>query len=382
MVYVVINIFIYYYYYYYLNIHCNSNMNACNNNVVDRDLLIWAKIRFMNKQHKRSVNHPIISSLKRKADDNYMEVLNKYSLTNDECSINQFRGVTLVDKCLYMLHKQYHNVKFALWKTKMKFNQYIIMSNLQMESTLGIANSRNRIKVVKLDSTSNIIKEKLLTFIRLVCQIKPEAPKIKGNVYKYYPTKSLIYSDYISNHYWYMKMKYNLSSFKIIGITFSVIALYKLYSLRLKGYVKYNHKDIVNENKINDILDNITRYKKIGSVFTENEDQKYLNILLTNRTNMHTPVVINTYTKQLNTLHKQLKFINILTPLCVYIYSRKRIHKHNVHTMIMKVFGSYIISNELTQYIMLTLRTFQSKYTGQDKLTVFKKHLLHTYVPI
>ena len=359
-------------------------MNACNN-VVDKDLLIWAKIRFMNKQHKRNVNHPIISSLKRKADDSYMELLNKYSLTN-ECSINKFKVVTLVDKCLYMLHKQYHNVKFVLWKTKMKFNQHIIMSNINIESTLGTVNHRNKIKVIKLNSTSNIIKEKLLTFIRLVCQIKPETPKIKGNVYKYYPTKSLIYSDYISNHYRYIKMKYNLSSFKIIGITCSVIALYKLYSLRLKGYMKYNHKDIVNENKINDILDNITQYKKIGSVFTENEDQKYLNILLTNRINMYTPVVnINTYTKQLNTLYKQLKFINVLTPLCVYMCSLKRTHNNNnnMHTkMIMKVFGSYIISNELTQYIMLMLRTLQSKYTGKDKLTVFKKHLLHTYVPI
>jgi hypothetical protein len=253
-----------------------------------------------------------------------------------------------------------------------------------MESTLGTVNHRNKIKVIKLNSTSNIIKEKLLTFIRLVCQIKPETPKIKGNVYKYYPTKSLIYSDYISNHYRYIKMKYNLSSFKIIGITCSVLALYKLYSLRLKGYMKYKHKDIVNENKINDILDNITRYKRIGSVFTENEDQKYLNMLLTQRNANTHAYSINTYTKQLNTLHKQLKFINILTPLCVYIYSHKHKHKRNsnIHTTLMKVFGSYIISNELTQYIILTLRALQTKYTSKDKLTLFKKHLLYAYVPL
>ena len=349
-----------------------------NSNNVNKDLLIWAKIRFMNKQHKRNINHPIISSLKRRADDKYMELLNKYSFNsvnnNDNCSISNFTHVTLFDKCLYLLHKQYHNVMFALWKTKTKLNQYIIMSNIEMESKLCIIN-RNKIKVIKLDSTSNIIKEKLLTFIRLVFQIKPEPPKIKGNAYKYYPTKSLIYSDYISNHYQYIKTKYNLSSFKIIGITFSVIALYKLYSLRLKGYMKYNHKYNVNKHKINDILTNITKYKKIGNVFSEKEDQKYLNILLTNRINTNTNThVINTYTKQ-------IKFINaLLTPICVYIYSRSQ--HNNVRTMMMKVFGSYIISNELTQYMILMLRVLQDKFTRKDKLTLFKNSLIYTYVPI
>ena len=344
----------------------------------NKDLLTWAKIRFMNKQHKHSVNHPIISSLKRKADDSYMELLNKYSCRSaNDSSITHFPGVTFFDKCLYLLHKQYHNVLFTLWRTKTKLNQHIIMSNIQMESALGI--NRNTIKTVKLDSTSNIIKEKLLSVIRLVCQIKPEPQKIKGSVHKYYPTKSLIYSDFIGNHYHYIKTKYNLSSFKIIGITFTVIALYKLYSVRLKGYMKYNHKHIANENKVNDILSNISRYKKIGNVFSEEEDQKYLNILLANRTNSNTPI-LSTNTKQLSTLNKHMKLINVLTPLCVYIYSRNK-HRHNGNMMI-KVFGSYILSNEITQYAMLMLRVLQNKLARTDKLTVFKNSLIYTYVPI
>lgn len=337
----------------------------------DDEIAFWAKQKFNRNIARHSKHHPMISSLRQKADQKYIELLQKYEHKKmDHLSINHFKGVTKIDKMLFRADKLYNDFKYKFFNFRMKLQQNAIMANIKIENELKF--NPTRTIAVDLNTISNKIKQKLISGFKLVAQIKPEPPRNSSILYKHYPLKPMIYTSFIANSYAFFKYKTNLTNTKILSFLFGSFALYKIIKFRTQAEKKYYEKYEQNESFIQDLINNPKLYKKIADVYSKEEDEKYLHYL---KEYNNDGFISNRST------FKKMNLIKTIVPFGVFLYKirNKKITKASI---IPKVLLSYLIVNESMMYLLLGMRYIKNKNSTYDQLHFFKNNAQYAYIKI
>lgn len=337
------------------------------------EIAFWAKQKFNRNIERHSKHHPMISSLRQKADQKYIDILQKYEHKKmDHLSINHFKGVTQIDKLLYRADKIYNNFKYNFFNFRVKMRQTVIITNIKMENELKL--NPTRTVAVDLNTISNKIKQKLISGFKLVAQIKPDPPRNSSILYRHYPLKPMIYTSFIANSYALFKYKTNLTNTKIVSYLFGSFALYKIIKFRTEVEKKYYEKYEQNESFIQDLTNNPKLYKKIADIYSKEEDEKYLQYLK-EYNNSHNGFIGNRST------FKKMNLIKNIVPLGVLLYNIRNKKITNA-SIIPKVLLSYLIVNESMMYLLLGMRYIKNKNSTNDQIHFFKNNAQYAYIKI
>lgn len=337
------------------------------------EVYYYSKQRFEIKNASQSKRHPMISSMRIKADERYLNIIKKYfNPPNIQAySIFSFSGISMHSKLLYKADKFYSQIKDYLSIKKIKADQFAIMSNIHLEEYLGKLNRSSRNDQMNIKKQNFFIKH-LTIGLKALVMIKPDESNILlSSQDKSYSIQPMIYSTLTSNIYHSiikslglsnMNTKHKCAFFLLNSLSFGL-----MYS-RYQTYKANDEKRREYEKNYTDIIMHTERYNKIFDIYSTQEDQKYLK---------YCKDEIASNQMKINQYRNNKTIIKLLVPFGLFSYL---IYNSALgHHFIKKVGIGMLVINELFIYFSLTQRAMQRRMLLNPKLQFFKENVVHSY---
>lgn len=343
-----------------------------NKQIKEDEVFNYSKKRFQLKNEAQTKKHPMISSMRKKADERYLNLLKKYYnppniQTN---SIFHLPEITMRHKLLYQADKYYYKIKDYLSTQKMKADRFAIMSNIHLENYLGKLNQSQSAKGNNiLSKKQNFFIKHLTIGLKSLAMIKPD--DIISSPHKIYSIKPMIYSTLTSNLYHSIKKSLGLSNmnrkYKLLLVSSSALPLSLIY-LRYQLYKRNDEKKANYETTYNDIIMHTDKYNKLFNIFSPQEDQMYLKYC--QEENMFQQ-------NMLNRNEGNQKMIKLLVPFGFVLYS---IYNPAFKQSLVKKIGVGIfVFNELFNYYLLAKRVFYGRLLVNQKIKFYQDNVVHSY---